>query len=90
MRKSVRYSPEVREGAFQMSDFTYISIWTDFVYLAFVVDVFARRVMGRKVSAFSKTDFVLGALEQALHARRPAQAELIHHNDRGVQYVSIR
>jgi putative transposase len=61
-----------------------------FVYVAFVIDVFARRIVGWKVSASSRTDFVLDALEQALHARRPTQGNLIHHSDRGVQYVSIR
>lgn len=73
-----------------MSDFTCVSTWTGFVYVAFVVDVFARRIVGWKVSASSKTDFVLDALKQALHARRPARGDLIHHSDRGVQYVSIR
>jgi putative transposase len=58
--------------------------------VAFVVDVFARRIVGWKVSASSMTDFVLDALEQALHARRPTQGGLVHHSDRGVQYVSIR
>jgi transposase InsO family protein len=68
----------------------YVSTWQGFVYVAFVIDVFARRIVGWKVSASSRTDFVLDALEQALHARRPTQGNLIHHSDRGVQYVSIR
>jgi putative transposase len=55
-----------------------------------VIDVFARRIVGWKVSSSARTDFVLDALEQALHARRPTQGGLIHHSDRGVQYVSIR
>lgn len=59
--------------------------------MAFVIDVFARRIVGWKVSRSARTDFVLDALEQALYARQPAQqGGLIHHSDRGVQYVSIR
>ncbi len=59
--------------------------------MAFVIDVFARRIVGWKVSRSARTDFVLDALEQALYARQPAQqGGLIHHRDRGVQYVSIR
>jgi putative transposase len=79
-----------RPNALWVSDFTYVSTWQGFVYVAFVIDVFARRIVGWKVSASSRTDFVLDALEQALHARRPTQGNLIHHSDRGVQYVSIR
>lgn len=59
------------------------------MYVAFVIDVYARRIVGWKASSSARTEFVLDALEQALHARRPARA-LIHHSDRGVQYVSIR
>ena len=58
--------------------------------MAFVIDVFARRIVGWRVSRSAETSFVLDALEQALHARRPAESGLIHHSDRGVQYVSIR
>ena len=54
------------------------------------IDVFARRIVGWRVSGSMRTDFVLDALEQALHGRKPAQKTLIHHSDRGVQYVSIR
>jgi putative transposase len=79
-----------RPNQLWVSDFTYVSTLAGFVYVAFVVDVFARRIVGWKVSSSSKTDFVLDALEQALHARRPTQGGLIHHSDRGVQYVSIR
>ena len=62
-----------------------------FVYVAFVIDVFARYIVGWKVSCSARTDFVLDALEQALHARQPFhQGSLIHHSDCGVQYVSIR
>ncbi len=73
-----------------VSDFTYVSTWAGFVYVAFVIDVYARRIVGWKVSQTAHTDFVLDALEQALHARRPTEGGLIHHCDRGVQYVSIR
>lgn len=79
-----------RPNALWVSDFTYVSTWTGFVHVAFVIDVFARRIVGWRVSASARTDFVLDALEQALHARRPSQGGLIHHSDRGVQYVSIR
>jgi len=73
-----------------VSDFTYVATWTGFVYVAFIIDVFARRIVGWRVSRSAETGFVLDALEQALHARRPADGGLIHHSDRGVQYVSIR
>jgi transposase InsO family protein len=73
-----------------VSDFTYVATWVGFVYVAFVIDVFARRIVGWRVSRSAETGFVLDALEQALHARRPAESGLIHHSDRGAQYVSIR
>ena len=74
-----------------VSDFTYVSTWQGFIYVAFIIDTFANRIVGWKVSRSAKTDFVLDALEQALYARRPAhQGGLIHHSDRGSQYVSIR
>lgn len=79
-----------RPNALWVSDFTYVSTWQGHVYVAFIIDVFARRIVGWKASSSSRTDFVLDALEQALHARRPTQPGLIHHSDRGVQYVSIR
>lgn len=80
-----------RPNALWVSDFTYVSTWQGFVYVAFVIDVFARRIVGWGVSSSARTDFVLDALEQALYARRPVdQGGLIHHSDRGVQYVSIR
>jgi putative transposase len=72
-----------------VSDFTYVSTWQGWLYVAFVIDVFARRIVGWRVSTSMHTDFVLDALEQALYARQPRQ-ELIHHSDRGSQYVSIR
>ena len=74
-----------------VSDFTYVSTWQGFAYVAFVIDTFANRIVGWKVSRSAKTDFVLDALEQALYARRPIhKGGLIHHSDRGGQYVSIR
>lgn len=79
-----------RPNLLWVSDFTYVSTWAGFVYTAFVIDVFARRIVGWKVSRSSRTEFVLDALEQALHARRPSAGDLTHHSDRGVQYVSIR
>jgi putative transposase len=69
----------------------FYTTWQGFVYVAFIIDVFARRIVGWRVSASAHTDFVLDALEQALYERQPAQQDsLIHHSDRGVQYVSIR
>src|SRR6185437_10565557 len=80
-----------RPNALWVSDFTYVSTWQGWVYVAFVIDVFARHIVGWKVSSSPRTDFVLDALEQALYARRrEAKQALIHHSDRGVQYVSIR
>jgi putative transposase len=70
---------------------TYVATWQGFVYVAFVIDAFARRIVGWRVSCSARADFVLDALEQALCDRRPVrQGGLIHHSDRGVQYVSIR
>src|SRR6187431_2354249 len=69
----------------------YVSTWQGFVYVAFVIDVFARRIVGWRVSTSMQTDFVLDALEQALYARRhEREGALVHHSDRGSQYVSIR
>ncbi len=80
-----------RPNQLWVSDFTYVSTWQGFVYVAFVIDVFARRIVGWRVSTSMRTDFVLDALEQALYARRWERDEsLIHHSDRGSQYVSIR
>lgn len=73
-----------------VSDFTYVHTWSGFVYVAFVIDAYARRIIGWKVSSSMETGFVLDALEQAIHARRPTEGGLIHHSDRGSQYVSIR
>ncbi len=79
-----------RPNQLWVSDFTYVSTWQGWLYVAFVVDVFARRIVGWRVSNTMHTDFVLDALEQALYARRPELGALIHHSDRGSQYVSIR
>jgi putative transposase len=74
-----------------LSDFTYVSTWSGFVYVAFVIDAYARRIVGWRVSRTAHASFVLDALEQALHERRPTRSSgLIHHSDRGVQYVSIK
>ena len=74
-----------------LSDFTYVSTWSGFVYVAFVIDAYARRIVGWRVSRTAHAAFVLDALEQALHERRPThKAGLVHHSDRGAQYVSIR
>ena len=74
-----------------LSDFTYVSTWAGFVYVAFVIDAYARRIVGWRVSRTAHASFVLDALEQALHDRQPVRkGGLIHHSDRGVQYVSIR
>jgi putative transposase len=80
-----------RPNALWVSDFTYVATWVGFVYVAFVIDVFARRIVGWRVSRTAHAGFVLDALEQALHERRPVRGGgLVHHSDRGVQYVSIK
>jgi putative transposase len=67
-----------------VADFTYVSTWQGFVYVAFIVDVFARYIVGWRVSSSMQTDFVLDALEQALYARQPGrEGALVHHSDRG-------
>jgi putative transposase len=74
-----------------VSDFTYVATWQGFVYVAFVIDTFARRIVGWRVSRTAHAGFVLDALEQALHDRRPVKrGGLVHHSDRGSQYVSIK
>ena len=80
-----------RPNQLWVSDFTYVSTWQGWLYVAFVIDVYARRIVGWRVSTSMHTDFVLDALEQALYARQPERdGALIHHSDRGSQYVSIR
>ena len=65
-----------------VSDFTYVATWTGFVYVAFVIDTYARRIVGWRVSRTAHASFVLDALEQALHDRRPVQgSRLVHHSD---------
>jgi putative transposase len=73
-----------------VSDFTYVATWQGFVYVAFVIDVFARRIVGWCASRTANAGFVLDALEQAIHQRRPAQDQPVHHSDRGSQYLSIK
>ncbi|RPE64462.1 transposase InsO family protein [Tibeticola sediminis] len=80
-----------RPNQLWVADFTYVSTWQGFVYVAFIIDVFARYIVGWRVSSSMQTDFVLDALEQALYARQPwRHGTLTHHSDRGSQYVSIR
>ncbi len=80
-----------RPNQLWVSDFTYVSTWQGWQYVAFVIDVYARRIVGWRVSSSMRTDFVLDALEQALYARQPERdGSLVCHSDRGSQYVSIR
>lgn len=80
-----------RPNQLWVADFTYVATWRGFVYVAFVIDVFARRIVGWRVSSSLATDFVLDALEQAIYDRCGAGTEaLVHHSDRGTQYVSMR
>jgi transposase InsO family protein len=72
-----------------VADFTYVATWQGMVYVAFVIDVFSRRIVGWRASAAMRTDLALDALEQALYARRPNE-RLVHHSDRGSQYLAIR
>jgi transposase InsO family protein len=78
-----------RPNQLWVADFTYVSTWTGVVFVAFVIDVFARRIVGWRVSRSMKAELVLDALEQALWARGNAEG-LIHHSDRGSQYLAIR
>jgi putative transposase len=80
-----------RPNQLWVADFTYVATWRGFVYVAFVIDVFARRIVGWRVSSSLATDFVLDALEQAIYDRCGAgTGDLVHHSDRGTQYVSMR
>jgi transposase InsO family protein len=80
-----------RPNVLWLSDFTYVATWTGFVYVAFVIDAYARRIVGWRASRTAHAGFVLDALEQALHDRRPIRrGGLVHHSDRGSQYVSIK
>jgi len=78
-----------RPNQLWVSDFTYVSTWRGFVYVAFVIDVFSRRIVGWRASTSLRTDLALDALEQALYDRETDEP-LVHHSDRGVQYLSIR
>jgi transposase InsO family protein len=80
-----------RPNQLWVSDLTYVATWRGFVYVAFVIDVFARRIVGWRVSSSLQTDFVLDALEQAIYDRCGHAPEgLVHHSDRGTQYLSMR
>lgn len=74
-----------RPNRLWLADFTYVATWRGFVYVAFIIDAFARRIVGWRVSTSPNAGFVLDALEQALCDRRPLRGDLIHHSDRGVQ-----
>ena len=78
-----------RPNELWVADLTYVATWRGFVYVAFVIDIFARRIVGWRVSSSLRTDLALDALEQALYAR-PAIDQLVHHSDRGSQYLSFR
>jgi putative transposase len=78
-----------RPNQLWVADITYVATWAGFVYVAFVIDVFSRCIVGWRVSNSLRTDLALDALEQALHARRGANG-VVHHSDRGTQYTSIR
>jgi putative transposase len=80
-----------RPNVLWVSDFTYVATWVGFVYVAFVIDAYARRIVGWRVSRSAHAGFVLDALEQAIHDRKPVSSDgVVHHSDRGVQYVSIK
>jgi transposase InsO family protein len=78
-----------RPNQLWVADLTYVVTWTGYVYVAFITDVFSRKIVGWRVSSSLRSDLALDALEQALHARRDLE-QLVHHSDRGVQYLSIR
>jgi transposase InsO family protein len=86
-----RHFEATRPNQLWVSDFTYVATWAGFVYVALVIDVFARRIVGWRVSSSLRTDFVLDALEQAIYARGgTTPTGLVHHSDRGTQYLSMR
>jgi putative transposase len=78
-----------RPNQLWVADLTYVASWIGYVYVAFVIDVFSRMIVGWRVSRSLRSDLALDALEQALYAR-PTNDDLVHHSDRGVQYLSIR
>jgi putative transposase len=77
-----------RPNQLWVADLTYVATWAGFVYVAFITDVFSRKIVGWRVSNSLRSDLAMDALEQALHAR-PDIDNLVHHSDRGVQYLSI-
>jgi transposase InsO family protein len=80
-----------RPNKLWVSDFTYVPTWSGTVYVAFVIDVFARRIVGWRASTSMKTQFVLDALDQAIWQRKtPDNKSLVHYSDRGSQYLSIK
>jgi transposase InsO family protein len=80
-----------RPNQLWVADLTYVATWRGFVYVAFVIDVFSRRIVGWRASSSLRSDLALDALEQALYDRAVGEAgPLVHHSDRGVQYLSIR
>jgi len=86
-----RHFEATRPNQLWVSDFTYVATWAGFVYVALVIDVFARRIVGWRVSSSLRTDFVLDALEPAIYARGgTTPTGLVHHSDRGTQYLSMR
>jgi len=81
----------IRPNQLWVADLTYVATWRGFVYVAFVIDVFSRRIVGWRASSSLRSDLALDALEQALYDRPIGESErLVHHSDRGVQYLSIR
>ncbi len=78
-----------RPNALWVADLTYVATWQGFAYVAFVIDVFSRTIVGWRVSTSLRSDLALDALEQALHAR-PDRVGLIHHSDHGGHYLSVR
>jgi transposase InsO family protein len=86
-----RQFPAPAPDMLRVSEFTYVVTWAGFVYVAFVIVTYALRIVGWQASRNAHAGFVLDALEQALHDRRPTHSgRLIHHSDRGSQYVSIK
>lgn len=79
-----------RPNRLWVSDLTYVATWRGFVYAAFVIDAFSRRIVGWRVSNSLRADLALDALEQAVYERDLGGGPLVHHSDRGVQYLSIR
>ena len=86
-----RHFTATRPNQLWVADFTYVATWRGFVYVAFVIDIFARRIVGWRVSSSLRTDFVLDALDQAIYERCGEDlGDLIHHSDRGSQYLAMR